>query len=135
MATYPANIANFGADRIDGTSPVVAADVNQLYGEVIAIETYLGTNPTIPEWTGAAFDSATASWSSIHERLKNIEKGVYVAFNDRVSKAGGTTIATSGTTVGLTLSTTGTGNLLSAGGGNTVINSSGYIVLIDGGTA
>lgn len=133
MATYPGAVASFGADRIDGTSPVVAADVNQLYSEVVAVETTVGVNPTIPEWTGVSFDTSTTDWLSIHARLKNIEKGVYVAYNDRVSKAGGTTISSTGSTVGLTLSTNGTGNLLTAG--NTVINSSGYIALLDGGTA
>jgi hypothetical protein len=66
-------------------------------------------------------------------RIANIEKGLNTAFNDRVKSTGGSTIASASTTVGLTISTSGTGNLLVAG--NTTLDSSGNIVTIDGGTA
>jgi hypothetical protein len=134
MAFYPASVADFGTDRVDGSSPVIASDVNALYAEVKAIETYVGLNPTISEWTGSSFTTATTDWGSVHARIKNIEKGVSTVFNDRVSKAGGTTISSSGTTVGLTVTTSGSGNLINLAG-NTVVNSTGYIVTIDGGTA
>jgi hypothetical protein len=131
-ALYPTSVKTF-TPKVDNVSPVIAADVNLAYLEISAIETVLGTSPTtISSWSGS-FDQETTVWGSVAARLANVEKGLNTAFNDRVRSTGGSTIASSSTTVGLTISTSGTGNLLVAG--NTTINSSGNIVLIDGGTA
>lgn len=131
-ANYPSGVKTF-VPKVDNQDPVIAADVNSAYLEISAIENTLGTNPgTILGWSGP-FDQATTTWSSVSARIANIEKGLNTAFNDRVKSTGGSTIAASGSTVGLTLSTTGSGNLLVAG--NTTFDSSGNILVIDGGTA
>jgi hypothetical protein len=131
-AVYPTSVKTF-VPKVDNVSPVIAADVNLAYLEISAIETTLGVTPTtVSSWSGT-LDQSTTVWPSVAARIANIEKGLNTAFNDRVKSTGGSTIASSSTTVGLTISTSGTGNLLVAG--NTTIDSSGNITLIDGGTA
>lgn len=130
--TYPSSVKSFGTDRIDGTDVVIASDVNSAYAEIVSIETTLGVNPLTTGFGGSY--STPGSFASVTARIANIEAGLNTAYTDRVSKAGGSTISSTSTTVGLTLNTSGTGNLFSANG-NTVINSNGYIVTIDGGTA
>lgn len=133
--TYPSSVKSFGLDRIDGTDVVIASDVNSAYAEIVSIENTLGTAPNVsPSWGSGTFTTATTAWTDVKSRIANIEAGINTVFNDRVSKSGGSTISSTSTTVGLTLNTSGTGNLFSANG-NTVINSNGYIVAIDGGTA
>jgi hypothetical protein len=132
-ANYPASVKTF-TSKVDNIDAVVAADVNSSYEEITAIETTLGINPAVSStWSGSFSTTSTQDFLTVNARLDNIEFGVNTAFNNRVRTNGGSTIASTSTTVGLTLSTTGTGNLFSAG--NTVINSSGNIVNIDGGTA
>jgi hypothetical protein len=135
VALYPTSVQTFASQnpRTDNIDAVMAADVNLLYTEVTAIEGILGTTPATSVWSGT-FDNTTTAWSTVNARLANIEAGVLTAFTDRVKASGGSTISSSGSTVGLTLSTSGTGNLFNANS-NTVINSNGYIVTIDGGTA
>jgi len=133
MALYP-NVAWTYTDRTDGVDAVVAADVNSVYHEVTALENTVGLTPSVSgTWSGTFNQSSGHDFSTVTLRIANIENGLSTAYNSRVSTAGGSTIASSSTTVGLTLSTSGTGNLFVAG--NTTINSSGNIVLIDGGTA
>jgi hypothetical protein len=134
-ALYPTSVQTFASQnpRTDNIDAVMAADVNLLYVEVTAIEGILGTTPATSTWSGS-FDGTTTAWATVNSRLTNIEAGVLTTYNDRVKASGGSTISTSGTTVGLTLNTSGSGNLLNANN-NTVINSNGYIVTIDGGTA
>lgn len=131
-AVYPTSVKTF-IPKVDNVSPVIAADVNLAYLEITAIENVLGATPTtISSWSGS-FDQSTTVWGSVAARVANIEKGLNTAFNDRVKSTGGSTIAASSTTVGLTLTTSGSGNLLVAG--NTTIDSNGNILVIDGGTA
>lgn len=131
-ANYPTSVKTF-IPKVDNVSPVIAADVNLAYLEITAIENVLGVTPTtVSSWSGS-FDQSTTVWGSVAARVANIEKGLNTAFNDRVRSTGGSTIAASSTTVGLTLTTSGSGNLLVAG--NTTIDSSGNILVIDGGTA
>lgn len=131
-AVYPTSVKTF-VPKVDNVSPVIASDVNLAYLEISAIETTLGVTPTtVSSWSGT-LDQSTTVWPSVAARIANIEKGLNTAFNDRVKSTGGSTIASSGTTVGLTISTSGSGNLLVAG--NTTIDSSGNILVIDGGTA
>jgi len=132
-ATYPSSVKTF-INKIDNTDAVIASDVNLAYEEITAIESTIGTTPAISStWSGTFSTTSTNDFTTVGARLNNIEYGLYTAFNNRVSTGGGSTIASSSTTVGLTLTTSGSGNLFSAG--NTVINSSGNIVTIDGGTA
>lgn len=136
-AVYPSTPQTF-EPKVDNVSPVIAADVNLAYLEITAIETTLGTNPAVSTWSGS-FDQATTNWGTVRDRITNIEKGLNVAYNDRVKSTGGSTIANS-SSVALTLQTSllATSNLLevkdSGGTVRTAINSSGYIVAISGGT-
>jgi hypothetical protein len=132
-ASYPA-AAKYFTNKVDNTDTVIASDVNLAYDEITAIETTLGTTPAVSStWSGTFDSTSAANWTTVSGRLENIEYGLKVAFDQRVRTTGGSTIASTSTTVGLTISTSGTGNLFAAG--NTVINSSGNIVTIDGGTA
>lgn len=131
-ANYPVSTKTW-VPKVDNVDPVIASDVNTAYLEISAIETTLGTSPTtISSWSGT-LDQSTTVWSSVAARIANIEKGLNTAYNDRVKSTGGSTISSSSTTVGLTISTSGSGNLLVAG--NTTIDSNGNILVIDGGTA
>lgn len=107
---YPNNIASFPASnpRIDGVSIVTAIDVNSTYQEIIAVESTLGTNPqTRPAatpWTTSTPLDTTTVFTTVRDRISNIENGVNIVYNDYVKKSGGTTISsTTATTVGLTL--------------------------------
>lgn len=132
-ANYPASVKTF-TSKVDNVDAVVAADVNSSYEEITAIQNTLGVSPAVSStWSGSFSTTSTNPFSTVSARLDNIEFGLNTAFNSRVRTTGGSTISSSSTTVGLTLTTSGTGNLLAAG--NTVINSSGNIVTIDGGTA
>ncbi|CAB4123524.1 hypothetical protein UFOVP46_33 [uncultured Caudovirales phage] len=93
-ANYPSSVTTF-TKKVDLLDLVVAADVNSVYDEVTAIETVIGALPaTSAGWSGS-FDSATTSWTTLRDRIQNIEFGTYTAFTDRVSKSGGTTITSS----------------------------------------
>jgi hypothetical protein len=139
-ALYPSGTKTF-TPRVDNQDPVIASDVNLAYLEITAIENTLGSdtnNPTVSTWSGS-FNQETTTWSTVHARITNIERGVLAAFNDRVKSSGGSTVANT-STVGLTLQSAllATGNLLevkdSSGTLRTAINAAGYIVGISGGT-
>lgn len=95
MTEYPDRVKSWTARR-DLQDLVVAADVNTLYDEVTAIEQNLGAGGVAVSstWGGASFDSVTLSWDNLHDRLINIEAGVFTAFTDRVNVDGGSTIQT-----------------------------------------
>lgn len=132
-ASYP-SAAKYFTNKVDNTDTVIASDVNLAYEEITAIETTLGTTPAVSSTWSDTFDyTSGANWTTVTGRINNLEGGLKVAYTQRVNTLGGSTIASTNTTVGLTISTSGTGNLFAAG--NTVINSSGNIVTIDGGTA
>lgn len=141
-AVYPASIQTFPTKnpRIDNSSPVMADDVNLIYVEVTALESILGTTPNVGSWSGS-FDGVTTNWSNVSSRLTNIEAGVKTAYNDRVKSTGGSFIAPSSSTVGLTVSAASgaTANLLelknSSGTVVTAVSPDGYILTIDGGSA
>jgi hypothetical protein len=102
---FPANIPSFPASnpRIDGTSIVSAIDVNSVYQEVIALAATLGTNPqtrpaATPWTTGSPLDTST-TYTTVRDRISNVENGLNIVYNDYVKKSGGTTIQSSATTV------------------------------------
>lgn len=144
MTEYPDRVKSWVARR-DLLDLVVAADVNTIYDEVTAVEQELGTAVRVsPTWGGGSFSTSTTAWNSVKERLANIENGVYVAYNQRVDTAGGSTIQSSANgTVTLTLKGKSgqTANLLEAkDSSNTVVASLSTagalrVASIDGGTA
>jgi hypothetical protein len=102
MTEYPARVKAWTARR-DLQDLVVAADVNTIYDEVTAIEQNLGAGGVAisPTWGGTSFDYTTTTWNNLHDRINNIESGVFTAYTDRVNTDGGSAI------VPLTNSTTG----------------------------
>lgn len=103
-ASYPTSVKTFTRKR-DLLDIVLAADINQVYDEITAVETVLGIQVrTNTGWTSGTFSTATLTWPTLRERIQNIEFGLYEAFTDRVKASGGSVILPSGTsTVNLTL--------------------------------
>lgn len=121
---------------------VYARHVVTIYDEVTAVQQQLGAGgvATSGTWGGGAFSSATTAWGSLRARLQNIEEGVYESFTNRVKTAGGSSIVASSSTVGLSLRTSGSGNLLELRNtSNTLVNrfaaDGTFFGVIDGGTA
>jgi hypothetical protein len=103
-AVYPSAIKTFSRRR-DLLDIIQAVDVNQVYDEVTALQTVLGTFVTSKPsaWSSGSF-TTPSSWPTLRERIENIEAGVFSAFNDRVLSSGGTTINPSTvSTVGLVI--------------------------------
>lgn len=142
-ASYPSQIANFGPDRIDLQSVVVANDVNPVYAEIVSIETILGQNVHRRQvaWTSGSFSSSATAFTTLQARLENIENGVYAWSTTGVTTSGGTVmLGTNGVNLTLKQVTSQTANLLEF---RTTNNTSvGYmttagkleVVSIDGGT-
>ena len=110
---YPNQIRSYTAE-VDLVSTVAADNVNSLQQEIVAIETALGTaastNPLTSTFSGS-WSTATTSWTTIGDRLNNIEAGLVNGVTNApyVSKTGGTVVTTT-SNVGLKLQM-GTGSL------------------------
>ena len=90
MAYYPSAIKNDFVTKIDFSDTILAAHINDLQGEVTAIESTLGTSiSTGSGWIGA-FDKLTTNWGTLKARLNNIEYGINTLFSETLP-AGGTT--------------------------------------------
>ena len=90
MAYYPSSIKNDFTTKVNFVTTVGAADVNDLQGEVTALESYLGTSVNVGSgWIGT-FDKVTTAWPTLKARLANLEYGLNNALNAAVP-AGGTT--------------------------------------------
>jgi hypothetical protein len=75
-ARYPASIVAFDY-KVDNKSKVVAADVNAAYDEIAAIEVQLGKGGVLTSTGyGGAFNTTTTLWTSLKDRLQNIEYGI-----------------------------------------------------------
>jgi len=109
-ASYPSNIINFGPDKVNTVDLVIANDPNTLRAEVVALETTIGTSPSVS--TAASSSSAWYNdgrdYSTIVGRLSNIEIGIVADTHTQyVKNTGGSTITPSTTsTVGLTIKAT-----------------------------
>lgn len=108
MASYPQQQVAF-TQKTDLIDIVRAGDINQVYDEVAAIASDLGSG----EGTGLRFsgswgttttlDTSTTAWTGgLHARLQNIENGLFGAYTYSVNTRGGSVIQSSTTTtVGL----------------------------------
>jgi hypothetical protein len=119
---------------------VFARHVVTLYDEVTAVESQLGAGGVVTSTWSGTFDSDTTGWVTLKNRLLNIEAGVKAAYDGRVKTAGGSAISTSSSTVGLSITTAGTGNLLEIRDtSNAIVNKfdkdGSFYGVIDGGTA
>lgn len=104
MAYYPSSVKNDFTTKVNFSDTILAAHVNDLQGEVTAVETYLGANVEVGSgWIGA-FDQITTNWNTLKDRLANIEYGLNIAYNTNTSNLGGTIIQPStGSTIGLVI--------------------------------
>lgn len=125
-ASYPTTVKSF-TTKVDFTDTVLAAHVNNLQEEVVAVQTELGTDVAVGSgWVGAV-DFATTNWSTLKDRLANIEYGLKDVYDDFVSLSGGSVItSTSNTTVSLTVKAKSgqTANLIEFKDSSNVVQSS-----------
>jgi len=112
---FPNQVRSYTA-AVDLVTTVAADNINSLQQEVTALETALGTatstNPLTSTYAGTF--ASTTTWSTLADRLLNIEAGLVngVGTAPYVLKAGGSTITTVNNK-GLVLTlNTGTANLL-----------------------
>ena len=140
-AYYPTTVADFGNDRTDNVNTVIASDVNRAYAEILAIENTIGFSPLTDYGWNGTFDVAKTVFASINDRIKNIEAGLKLSYNGRVSSTGGTILIPSVGNFGLAIqASVGTSaNLFevrnSSGVAGAAFGPNGNIVTIDGGTA
>jgi hypothetical protein len=146
-ANYPNGLPILPSQQIDGTSTVDAADVNPVYLELAAVASTVGTLPAnrVDAWnaSGETFNTSfPGSFTTVKDRIKNVENGTFIITNSAITTSGGRTILPSGTsTVNLSLraQTSQTANLLELrNASNTIVTrvtSSGHIAVIDGGDA
>ena len=68
-ASYPTTVKSF-TTKVDFTDTVLAAHVNSLQEEVVAVQTELGTDVAVGSgWVGV-FDQVTTNWSTLKDRIK-----------------------------------------------------------------
>ena len=90
MAYYPSSVKNDFTTKVNFSDTILAAHVNDLQGEVTAIETYLGANVEVGSgWIGA-FDQITTNWNTVKDRLANMEYGINLSYIARVPSGGST---------------------------------------------
>lgn len=88
-AAYPTTVKSF-TTKVDFTDTVLAAHVNSLQEEVVAVQTELGTDVAVGSgWVGV-FDQITTNWSTLKDRIANIEYGIADALEASLP-TGGTT--------------------------------------------
>jgi hypothetical protein len=130
MATYyPGNIKNDFSSKVDFTDTVIASHINDLQGEVTAIETTIGTYPlTSSGWGTTGFDTTTTTWATVKDRINNIEIGIA---NTRAQVAA----ISAETLAGTTLKSTITGSSLTSFGTSPVLNDPKIYMSINNKTA
>jgi hypothetical protein len=106
-ASYPGNIVNFGADKVNVVDLIQAADPNTLRAEVVAIETAIGISPSLSTapTSGSTWYNDGRDYTTVIARLANIEAGVVADTHTQyVKNAGGSAIvAGSSSTIGLSI--------------------------------
>lgn len=134
-ASYPTSVKTF-TPKVNVVDLVQADDPNSLFNEVTAIESVIGTSPSLATAASTSGWANTATdYTTINGRLANIEKGVVADTHTQYAKiAGGSTVIPSTiSTVGLIVKATSgqTANLqqwqTSAGVSTTYIDSSGAL--------
>ncbi len=88
MAVFPGGIVPTPTNKTDLLDTVLAAHVNLLQDEVVAIETALGTGLLVSSWSGVWNGSLTPH-TSLTTRLTNIEAGITSAISSVASLSSG----------------------------------------------
>ena len=95
-ASYPGSVRTF-TPKVNIVDLIQAADPNSLFEEVTAIESVIGTSPSIATAAVASGWANTATdYTTISGRIANIEKGIVADTHTQyVNVAGGSTVVTS----------------------------------------
>ena len=95
-ASYPGSVRTF-TPKVNIVDLIQAADPNSLFEEVTAIESVIGTSPSIATAAVASGWANTATdYTTISGRIANIEKGIVADTHTQYVKvAGGSTVVTS----------------------------------------
>ena len=116
VAQFPTSVRTF-TNKVDLVDTVLADHINALQDEVRAMSIGLTGNPSTNILTssfGGTFTSATTSWTSVDERLNNIEAGLVGGtgtVSPYVKKVGDSIQPPSGTVALVVKTTAGTSNL------------------------
>ena len=99
-ASYPGSVRTF-TPKVNVVDLIQAADPNSLFEEVTAIESVIGTSPSIATAAIASGWANTATdYTTISGRIANIEKGIVADTHTQYVKiAGGSTVVTSNASV------------------------------------
>jgi hypothetical protein len=104
-ASYPNNVKAF-TPKVNVVDLIQAADPNSLFDEVTAIESVIGTTPSVATAaTASGWANTATDYTTINGRLANIEKGIVADTHTQyVKNAGGSSIIIgSSSTVGLSI--------------------------------
>lgn len=103
-AVYPGSIRVF-TTKVNNVDIIDASHPNVLQEEVIALQSTLGVDPQVSSGLSGTYISTSTEFTSVADRLDNIEKGVVGDVHTQyVKRSGGTGITlTSASTVGLTI--------------------------------
>ena len=91
-ASYSASVKSF-TTHVNLSESIDASHVNSIQDEIAAIETVLGTTPTLSTApsSGGTFDSTARTYANVATRLANIETGVVAdSHTQYIKKAGDT---------------------------------------------
>ena len=99
-ASYPSSVKAF-TPKVNVVDLIQAADPNSLFDEVTAIESVIGTTPSIATAaTTSGWANTATDYTTINGRLANIEKGIVADTHTQYVKiVGGSTITSSGNAV------------------------------------
>lgn len=104
-ASYPNNVKAF-TPKVNVVDLIQAADPNSLFEEVTAIESVIGTTPSVATAaTSSGWANTATDYTTINGRLANIEKGIVADTHTQyVKNVGGSSIVIGGaSTVGLAI--------------------------------
>jgi len=92
-ASYPNNVKSF-TPKVNVVDLIQAADPNSLFDEVTAIESVIGTTPSVATAaTSSGWANTATDYTTLNGRLANIEKGIVADTHTQyVKKVGGSEI-------------------------------------------
>jgi hypothetical protein len=139
-AVFPASVHSPITPVVDGSSPVVANDVNPIYLEVVAIETAIGATPSVSTTGSGTFFQDGRDFGTVRDRISNVENGANIGVSQRVKISGSSIIIPTTGNIGLGIKSNGITNLLefyneSSNTPVTAVGKDGWILSIDGGNA
>lgn len=99
-ASYPTSVRSF-TTKVNIVDTIEAAHPNSLQDEVIAIESVIGTDPSVATAaTASGWANTATDYLTIKARLANIEKGIVADTHTQyVKNTGGSTITSSAASV------------------------------------